>query len=46
MTQALAKLGNIVAETLLRVMFSGVAKLGNICCGRKICVREANMFLT
>ena len=27
-------------------MFPGVAKLGNICFGRKICVREANMFLT
>ena len=23
-----------------------VAKLGNICCGRKICVRETKMFLT
>ena len=28
------------------VMFPGVAKLGNICFGRKICVREAKMFLT
>ena len=37
---------SFVAETLLRVMFSGVAKLGNICCGSKICVRESNMFLT
>ena len=27
-------------------MFPGVAKLGNICFGRKICVREAKMFLT
>ena len=45
-TKALAKLGNIVAETLFLVMFSGVAKLGNICCGSKICVREAKMFLT
>ena len=25
---------------------SVVAKLGNICCGRKICVRERKMFLT
>ena len=25
---------------------SGVAKLGNICFGQKICVREAKMFLT
>ena len=28
------------------VMFPGVAKVGNICFGRKICVREAKMFLT
>ena len=28
------------------VMFPEVAKLGNICFGRKICVREAKMFLT
>ena len=28
------------------VMFPGVAKLGNTCFGRKICVREAKMFLT
>ena len=28
------------------VMFPGVAKLGNICFGRKICVREAKVFLT
>ena len=28
------------------VMFPGVAKLGNICFERKICVREAKMFLT
>ena len=27
-------------------MLPGVAKLGNICFGRKICVREAKMFLT
>ena len=30
---------------MLLVMFPGVAKLRNICFGRKICVREANMFL-
>ena len=46
MTIGLAKLGNIVAETMFLVMFPGVAKLGNICFGRKICVREAKMFLT
>ena len=28
------------------IMFLGVAKLGNMCFGRKICVREAKMFLT
>ena len=28
------------------VMFPGVAKLGNRCFGRKICVREAKMFVT
>ena len=42
----LAKLGNIVAETMFLVMFPGVAKLCNICFGRKLCVREAKMFLT
>ena len=45
-TKGLAKLGNIVVETMFLVMFPGVAKLGNICFGRKICVREAKMFLT
>ena len=41
----LAKLGNIGAETMFHVMFPGVAKLWNICFGRKICVREAeNVF--
>ena len=44
-SRGLAKLGNIVAETMFLVMFPGVAKLGNICFGRKICVREAkNVF--
>jgi len=45
-TKGLAKLGNIVAETLLLLMFPSVAKLGNICFGRKTCVRETKMFLT
>ena len=44
--KGLAKLGNIVAETMFLVTLPGVAKLGNICFGRKICVREAKMFLT
>ena len=44
--KGVAKLGNIVAETMFLVMFPGVAKLGNICFGRKICVWEAKMFLT
>ena len=42
----LAKLGDIVVETMFLVMLPGVAKLGNIYFGRKICVREAKMFLT
>ena len=44
--KGLARLGNIVADTMFLVMFPGVAKLGNISFGRKICVREAKMFLT
>ena len=44
--KGLAKLGNIVAETMFLIMFLGVAKLGNTCFGHKICVREAKMFLT
>ena len=40
------KLGNIVAETMFLFMSPGVAKLGNVCFGRKICVREAKTFLT
>ena len=44
--KGLAKLGNIVAETMFLVMFPGMAKLANICFRRKICVREAKMFLT
>ena len=44
--KSLAKLGNIVAETMFLVMFPGVAKIGNICFGCTICVREAKMFLT
>ena len=31
----LAKLGNIVAETMFLIMFLGVAKLGSICFGSK-----------
>ena len=44
--KGLAKLGNIVAETMFLFTFPWVAKLGNICFGRKICVREAKTFLT
>ena len=43
-SKGLAKLGNIVAEKMFLVMFPGVAKLGNICFGRKICVWEAKNF--
>ena len=43
--KGLAKLGNIVAETMFLVMFPGVAKLGNICFGRKIlCPGSKNVF--
>ena len=28
------------ADTLLPMMFLGLRKLGNICCGHKICVRN------
>ena len=45
-SKGLAKPGNIVVETMFLVMFPGVAKLGNICFGRKICIRQAKMFLT
>ena len=45
-SKGLAKLGNIVAEAMFLVMFPGVAKMETICFGRKICVREAKMFLT
>ena len=41
-----AWLKNIVAEKMFLVVSPGVAKLGNICLGRNICVREAKMFLT
>ena len=30
----------------IRTCATGLGKLGNICFGRKICVREAKMFLT
>ena len=41
-----AKQGNIISETMFLVMFPGVAKLGNICFEREICVRKAKMFWT
>ena len=45
--KGLAKLGNIVAETMFLVMIPGVATLsGKHMFGRKICVREAKLFLT
>ena len=34
------KRGHIVVDTLLPMMFSGLRKLGNICCRHKICVRN------
>ena len=36
----------LLRDKLFLVMFPEVAKLGKICFGRKICVREAKMFLT
>ena len=33
------KRGHIVADTLLPMMFLGLRKLGNICCGHKCCAR-------
>ena len=39
------KRGHIVADTLLLMMFLGLRKLGNICCGHKFCVRDTKMFL-
>ena len=45
---ALPLLGNIFNEQywkLINIVFM-VAKLGNICFGRKLCVRKAKMFLT
>ena len=34
------KRGHIVADTLLLMMYRMLRKLGNICCGHKICVRN------
>ena len=45
-SKGLAKLGNIVAETMFLVMFPGVAKLGNICFGAKFVSAKQKMFLT
>ena len=44
--KGLAKLGNIVAETLFPDMFPCVVKLRNIRFKSKICVCEAKIFLT
>ena len=38
--KGLGKRGHIVGDTLLPTMFLGLRKLGNICCGHKICVRN------
>ena len=35
-TKGLGKRGHIVADTLLPMMFLGLRKLGNICCGHKM----------
>ena len=44
MCKGLAKLGNIVAETLFLVMFSGVAKLGNMLRKQNLCPRSKYVF--
>ena len=45
-TESENHVGNVVAETLFLALFSGVAKLGNMFVGSKICVWEAKMFFT
>ena len=35
-TKGPGKQGHIVADTLLPMMFLGLRKLGNICCGHKM----------
>ena len=39
------KRGHIVADTLLPMMFLGLRKLGNICCGHKMFLNQIRHFL-
>ena len=44
MSRALAKLGNIAAETMFLVMFPGVAQLGNMIRTQNLCTGSKNVF--
>ena len=44
LSKGLAKLGNIVAETMFPVMFPGVAKLGNMFRTQNLCPGSKNVF--
>ena len=43
--KGLGKRGHIVAETLLAMMFLGLRKLGNICCGHKMFLNKIRNIL-
>ena len=46
-TKGPGKRGHIVADTLLPVMFLGLHKLGNICCGHKMFLSKIrNIFVS
>ena len=45
LSKGLAKLGNIVAETMFPVMFPGVAKLGNMFLTQNLCPGSKNVFI-
>ena len=44
LSKGLAKLGNIVAETMFLVIFPGVAKLGNMFRTQNLCPGSKNVF--
>ena len=44
-TKGPGKRGHIVADTLLPMMFLGLRKLGNICCGHKMFLNKIKDFL-
>ena len=43
-TKGPGKRGHIVADTLLPMMFLGLRKLGNICCGHKMFLNKIKHF--